>query len=641
MNRQTIIGLVIIGVILFGFSWFQNRQQKQLLEQKRITDSIAKANRPEPSAAQFDTTAMAATVAADSIQLQADPLGESMAAARSAETRTYRVSNDVMDIEFSSLGGVVSDVVLKDYLQYGGGSLHMWKPGSDMFDLVFFIKRGYHDAQVNTHEFNFTCDILAGTEWRDGEESKRVSMKLHIDSLAYVEFLYTIPRNDYMIGYQVNFVGMREMMSNQTSFGIDWSNTGLQNEKGFDNENNFTTISYRFPGESGIEQLGMARAGQSKSKNVTSKVNWVAFKQQFFSSVLIAEDNFDSADMQYYTFQPGDGKIKKFQARFSVPMEKDKTSYDFRMYFGPNKFSQLKQYGLSMERLIPLGGWLIGWVSRIFVIPLFDWLGGHIASFGWIIFIMTLFIKIIIFPMTFTSYRSSAKMRVIKPEVDEINAKYPNKEDAVKKQQATMELYKRAGINPLAGCIPMLIQFPIIIAMFRFFPASIELRQQSLFWADDLSSYDSILTLPFNIPWYGNHVSLFALLMAVSMFFYSLLNFKQQAAQPQMAGMKFMMLYMMPIMMLFWFNSYAAGLCFYYLLSNLFTIGQMYAIRWSIDEGELRRKMLETPRKMKKKSKFQQRYEEALKAQQQGSNKPVKSVNKPVNKPARKPAKKK
>lgn len=615
MNKQTITGLVLIGVILFGFSWYQSRQQQKFTEGKRIQDSIARANTPAPPEAQFDSVI---AVAQSDVEIpQSDPLGKTMAAARNAEKRNFRLSNDVMDIEFSTLGGAVSDVVLKKYKQYGGGPLHMWKQGSELFDLVFFIKKGYNDAQINTAEFNFAYDISGGTEWGVGEEFKKVAMRLPVDSLAYVEFLYTIPRDDYMIDFSVNFVGMEGMISNQSNFEIDWNNISFQNEKGFDNENNFTTISYRFPGESDVEQLGMARAGQSKSKSVTSKVNWVAFKQHFFSSVLVAENNFQGAEMQYYTFQPGDGTIKKFQTRLTVPMERDKMSYDFRMYFGPNDFSQLKQYDIALERIIPLGMWKISaWVSRVFVIPLFGWLGGHIANFGWIIFIMTLIIKIAIFPLTFTSYKSAAKMRIIKPEMDEINARYPNREDAMKKQQALMELNRRAGINPLAGCIPMLIQMPVIIAMFRFFPASIELRQQSLLWADDLSSYDSIIDLPFTIPWYGDHVSLFTLLMAASMFGYSWLNFKQQASQPQMAGMKFMMLYLMPIMMLFWFNSYASGLTFYYMLSNLFTIALMYSARFAINEDKLRKKMLETPRKPKKKSKFMQRYEDALKVQQ-------------------------
>ncbi len=617
MNKQTIIGLVIIGAILFGFSYYQNWQQKKFRETQRIEDSIARANAPEPLppvAPLVDSTGIAAAGVAQ--PPAADPLGETMAAARRSEEQRFSVANDVATYEFSTLGGIIADVVLKDYKKYGGDDLHMWKPGAEQFDVAFFIKHGFRDAQVNTRNFNFTADIPSA-EWSEGEESKKVRMRLPVDSLRYLDFVYTIPRDDYMIRFEVDFAGMGDLMSNQSSFDVDWGNISLQNEKGFDNENNYTTLSYRYPDKKGLEDFGIVRAGGTKEENEPNRVHWVAFKQQFFSSIFIADDAFQGADMAVSTFDPKRevGVVKKFHTKAGVPMESGKTSYGFRMYLGPNKFSQLKKYDIGMERIISLGWMSFGWVTRGLVIPMFNLLGSWGLTIGWIILIMAIVIKLIIFPLTFTSYRSSAKMRVIKPEIDEINARFPDKDDAMKKQQATMELYKRAGINPLAGCIPMLIQFPIIIAVFRFFPVAIELRGQSLWWADDLSSYDSIVNLGFKIPWYGDHISLFALLMAVSMFFYSWLNFKQQSAQPQMAGMKFMMLYLMPAMMLLWFNNYSAGLCYYYLLGNLLTIGQMYGVRFAINEDKLRRRMLETPRKEKKKSGFMQRLEEAQKAQ--------------------------
>lgn len=272
-----------------------------------------------------------------------------------------------------------------------------------------------------------------------------------------------------------------------------------------------------------------------------------------------------------------------------------------------------------MERLIPLGWGIFGWVNRWCVIPVFDFLRNYIPSFGIVILILAVLIRLVISPLTYKSYVSMAKMRLIKPQVDELAKKYPKQEDAMKRQQATMELYKKAGINPMGGCIPLLIQMPILIAVFRFFPASIELRDQSFLWADDLSSYDSVLNLPFSIPFYGDHVSLFALLMALSMFVYSYYNYQQTAsAQPQMAGMKFMMVYMMPVMLLLWFNSYASGLCYYYLLSNLLTIGQTLVIRRMVDDSKIQAIMqANAARKSKgRKSKFQQRYEELMRQQE-------------------------
>ena len=343
----------------------------------------------------------------------------------------------------------------------------------------------------------------------------------------------------------------------------------------------------------------------------------MAFKQQFFSSVLIAGNDFQNGELKYDTYQPGEGRIKDFYAKLSVPFSAQTQSCDFQMYYGPNKYSVLKKYDNGMQRLVPLGGWLIGWINRWIVIPVFDFLGKYIANYGIIILLLTIFIKIIIAPLTYKSYLSSAKMRLLKPDIDALNAKYPDQKDAMKKQQAVMTLYKEAGVSPMGGCLPLLIQFPILVAMFRFFPASIELRGEHFLWADDLSSYDSILQLPFDIPFYGSHVSLFALLMAVSVFISSKINYAQTAqAGPQMAGMKFMMLYMMPVMLLLWFNNYSSGLSYYYLVSNLFTIGQTFAFRYAVNDQKLHQQMKENAKKPKKKSKWQQRYEEMMKEQQ-------------------------
>ena len=308
-----------------------------------------------------------------------------------------------------------------------------------------------------------------------------------------------------------------------------------------------------------------------------------------------------------------------------MPYTPQTESYKFNFYLGPNKFPVLKKLtdadgeSLSLERVIPLGWIFSTYVSRWVVIPLFNFLSKYIESFGLIILILTLVIKLLISPLTYKSYLSTAKMRAVRPELEAINAKYPRQEDAMKKQQATMELYNKAGISPMSGCLPMLIQMPILIAMFRFFPASIELRGQSFLWSDDLSSYDSILDLPFNIPFYGDHISLFCLLMAIVLFGYSYMNYKQTAAtQPQMPGMKFMTVYMMPIMMLFWFNDYASGLCYYYLLSNIITMVMMLAIRYMVDDDKVRAQISTKMANTKgKKSRFQQRYEELMRQQEE------------------------
>ena len=331
--------------------------------------------------------------------------------------------------------------------------------------------------------------------------------------------------------------------------------------------------------------------------------------------------------MSFTTEEAGSGYLKHYTSRMGLNYTPQQSEYNFSIYCGPNKYAVLSDVvgpageSIAMERLIPLGGWLVGWFNRWIVIPVFDFLRNYISSFGIIILILTILVKLLIFPLTYKSYLSSAKMRVIKPEMDALNEKYPRQEDAMKKQQEMMNLYKKAGINPMGGCVPMLIQLPLLWALFRFFPVSIELREQPFLWADDLSAYDSVLNLPFSIPWYGDHVSLFALLMCLTMVGFSYFTYQQQgtANQPGMAGMKFMMVYMMPAMMLFWFNDYASGLCYYYLVSQILTMIIMTSMRHFVDDDKIRY-MIEknsAKRKNSKKSRFQLRYEELMRQQEE------------------------
>ncbi|MEG1935809.1 MAG: membrane protein insertase YidC, partial [Rikenellaceae bacterium] len=311
--------------------------------------------------------------------------------------------------------------------------------------------------------------------------------------------------------------------------------------------------------------------------------------------------------------------IMAFNTNLAVDYSPQTTAYNFGFYFGPNSFAQMKSYDMSFQKLIPLGWGIIRWINRFVIIPSFDFLGHYMTNYGWIIFLLTLFIKLIIFPFTYKSYISMAKMRLLKPEMDSINQKYPKKDDAMKKQQELMALYSKAGVSPMGGCLPMLFQLPVLIAMFRFFPASIELRGEHFLWATDLSSYDSILALPFNIPFYGNHVSLFALLMGVSTFISTKINMAQSGAQnnQQLPGMAFMTTYLMPVMLVVWFNSYSCALSYYYLLSNVVTIGQTYLIRQFVDDKKLHQQMKDNAKKPKKKNRWQQRYDDMIKQQQE------------------------
>ena len=641
MDKKTILGLVAMALVFIGFAYFngkeQQRYQAEMDAYNAYQDSVRRATMPvaeadttyaEAAAQTAEAVAEALTAADAAHDREVEMFGAELVAASEAASEVLTVENDVMQVRFTTRGAQIAGVTLKEYTKYGPKDartepVEMFDSEAERFNLSFFVRRGLHDVKVATADYTFTAEPIK----TEADGTQVVTMRLGVAagaSLVYEYLIYntTAPERDYLIDFRVRLEGMQHYLSNQTSIALDWTSRTFQNERGFENENMNTTLSYRFPDEDSIEELGIGEG--TKSDDTASHIEWVAFKQQFFSSVLIAPELLNGAQMAFETAQPGSGYIKQYSLLSAVSYTPQTTGYDFAFYFGPNKYSVLRkvQVGekpLYLERLIPLGWGIFGWINRWVVIPVFDLLRNHIASFGIIILILAVLIRLIISPLTYKSYVSMAKMRLVKPEMDALAAKYPKQEDAMKRQQATMELYKKAGINPLGGCIPMLIQMPILIAMFRFFPASIELRGESFLWAHDLSSYDSVLNLPFSIPFYGDHISLFALLMAISTFIFSWINYQQTASsQPQMAGMKFMMLYMMPLMLLFWFNSYASGLCYYYLLSNILTIAQTYIVRRMVDDNKIRLAMEANAAKKSKgkKSKFQQRYEELMRMQE-------------------------
>lgn len=619
MDKKSIVGLIIIGLIFFGFSWYSgNQQQKVALERARI-DSINKIELLKTAEVlkQAEQQALAAAPKADSASIAAvkeqeiKTMGSLLYTAMQGTEKTYTLSNDKVIVSLSNKGAQPTSVELKDFKRYDGSPLYLFKKENSLLDLNFFTTQSIKTANFFFEAMTSSSDVVIA------DKQGSLAFRLYVDSLSYVEYCYTLSEGSYMVDFSVDFVNMANHISPlQTDMILDWKNTSPQQERGFTYENQYTTLAYSFPAESNIEELSVST--ESKSENISTKLEWVAFKQQFFSSILISKDNFLNGDLAYTTDKEGSGNIKNFSASLKVPYSLDQTKYEFSFYFGPNDYKLLKSYDSNYQKLIPLGWGIMGWINRFLVIPSFDFLGKFISNYGWIIFFLTLFIKLIIFPFTYKSYLSMAKMRLLKPELDEIGARYPKKEDAMKKQQAMMELYKRAGVSPMGGCLPMLLQLPILVAMFRFFPASIELRQEHFLWATDLSSYDSIFTLPFSIPFYGDHVSLFALLMGVSVFISSKISFAQNSASSQqLPGMQFMMLYLMPIMLLAWFNNYSSGLSYYYLLSNVITIIQSLAFRRFVSDEKLHKRMKDNAKKPQKKSKWMAKYDQMLKQQQQ------------------------
>ena len=624
-NKSTIIGFVLMTLVFVGYMFYANYQgkkQQELQAEAQIEQLAEQASKAlEPTTQADQNTGATATNKSKQNYASTKLVNDA------AKVEEVVVENDVMQIRFSTLGAQIIDVTLKNYTKYAPKEernelVHLFAPESAYFNMSYYLKEEMRNVEVSTVYRNFELLPIENLG-----NKQVVTMRLPIGQ-GSIEHIYTIyneqkAERDYLVDFEVRLNDIAPLMANQKSVAVEWRNRSYKNERSFKNENTYTTLAYHFPGEGDVEDLGISES--SKSDDVAASVDWVSFKQQFFSSALIGRStNLRQPQVSYSTNEAKSGYIKDFALVSSVDYTPQTSAYDFSFYLGPNKFSTLKKLtdnngkSLEMERIIPLGWVFSTYVSRWVVIPVFDFLQKYIASFGLIIFLLTLLVKLVIFPLTYKSYLSTAKMRVIKPQLDAINAKYPRQEDAMKKQQEVMALYNKTGISPMGGCLPMLIQMPILIAMFRFFPASIELRGQSFLWSDDLSSYDSILDLPFNIPFYGDHVSLFCLLMTIVMFVYSYMNYKQQgAAQPQMAGMKFMTVYMMPAMMLFWFNDYASGLCYYYLLSNLITIIQTTVIRLTLDDEKILAKMAARAKNSKgKKSRFQERYEQLLQQQQ-------------------------
>ncbi len=626
-NRQSIIGFILISLIFVGFVVYTNYEQSKY--SRAVADGQIEQFAEQASQALEEAAAQEQPAQGLKAEAPAAKSGAGVVA-DAEKVEEITLENEVMTIRFSTLGAQITDVTLKEYTKYAPKKernelVKLFDPESVRFDMSFYVKNGLNNIKVNTAEHNF----VAAPVVTDGD-AQVVAMTLPVGEDAWLEFVYTLyntlsHERDYLVDFDVRLHNMAPLMSNQTSLGIDWSMRTYQNERSYKNENLYTDVAYHHKGDRDISELGVGT--DSKQESVGSSTDWVAFKQQFFSTTLLARSaDLTYADIAYTTAEEGSGYIKDFSMRSAVPYTLQTDGYKFSFYLGPNKYAILSNVSdvvggeLQLERIIPLGWVISSWISRWVVIPVFDFLCKYISSFGLIILILTLLVRAVTFPLTYKSYLSSAKMRVLKPEIDALNAKYPKQEDAMKKQQAVMELYKKADINPMSGCLPALIQMPIFIAMFRFFPSSIELRGQSFLWSDDLSSYDSVLQLPFNIPFYGDHVSLFALLMAVVFFLYSYINYQQTASsQPQMAGMKFMMVYMMPLMMLFWFNDYASGLCYYYLLSNLFTVVQTMIMRHTLNDAKIHAKIQSNIARNTngKKSRFQQKYDELMRQKEE------------------------
>ena len=607
MDKNSVIGFILIGCVLFGWTYFQGKRAQEAAALQAQRDSVELVNRlaAEAEAAARDSVLAATTP--DSVLAQPSifkdaVLGESYG----VEGGLVSLENDKIAVTFSTKGAKPYSVLVKDYFKYDSTALYVFNPGSAEYSISI-----YAGESIKTGDFNFQVAERTDTS---------VVFRLPFTGGAYIEQRYALSAGSYKVDNTISFIGMQGIIPrNVSSFDLDFSMTIPRQEKGYKNESQYSKLDYYFNGEKKPEEIGR---GRSASKRIDSRLGWFAFQQQFFSAILCAPNEFASGELfiDFFKENDPDRNLMRCAANMRVDFTQGgNVSVPMEFYFGPNHFQTLKSFDRSYEKIIPLGGWLVGWFTKYAIIPMFNFFHKFIGNFGLIILLMTIVIKIVVFPLSYKSFASSAKMQALKPEIDKINEKYPKQEDAMKKQQATMDLYRRAGASPMGGCLPTLLTFPILWAMFRFFPASIELRQQPFLWCHDLSAYDSILDYGTHIPILGDHLSLFALLMAVTMWFYSKMTTASQASSndPTASSMKFMTLWMMPIMMFFICNSLSAALSYYYLLSQLIAMLQTWLIRKSIDPEKILEKARQAEGKPQKKSKWQLRLEEAQRIQQQ------------------------
>ena len=612
MDKNSVIGFVLIAAIFIGFTFFQTKQARKRAELQAQLDSVALveslARQAEvPDQVRNDSlTVDGGASAVPAASIYKDSLLES---ASHAAEQIITLENSKLKVQFTTRGAQPYAVQVKDYKNYDSTDLYLFKPGGAEYSLSL-----YAGEAIRTRDFNFQV----------AEQSdSTLVMRLPFAGGGYIEQKYTLHADSYRVDNLLSFVEMGNVIPrNVTMFDLDFNVTMPRMEKGYKNESQYSKLDYFFTGDKKPSEIGRGRNG---SRRIDSKLSWFAFEQQFFSAIMRAPGEFASGELavSFFPQEDPDRNLMNCSAQMRADLPTGGNgSIPFEFYFGPNHFKTLKAIGNKYEKIIPLGGWLVGWFTRYAIIPMFDFFHRFISSFGLIILLMTIVIKIVVFPLTYKSYASSAKMSALKPELDKLNEKFPhtdNQQEMMKKQQATMELYKRAGVSPMGGCLPTLLTFPILWAMFRFFPASIELRQQPFLWCQDLSAYDAIVDFGQRVPLIGDHVSLFALLMAITMWLYSKMTMSSQPGgnDPNAASMRFMTLWMMPIMMFFICNSLSAALSYYYLLSQLIAIVQTWAIRRSIDKDAILAKVRASMGKPLPKSKWQQRLEEAQRLQEQ------------------------
>jgi YidC/Oxa1 family membrane protein insertase len=618
---NTLIGFLLLGAIMIWWMYNNQPTPEELEAEKAIKQEevIQAETSPEAQVNNEISTQLLDSVALEKQKLQYGMFSYSSTLA-SEENSTTVLENDLLKLVISNKGGQIKEALVKNYIRYDSLPLYIVKDNNASFSINF----GTADNRIlNTKDLYFEPTLT------QNNENQVLSMKLKVSENQYLEYIYEMKPNEYMLNFSVQSRGLNTVLNTNHEPVLDWNLKAYRNEKSIRYENQQAEMYFEKEDEK-IDYLSLSGDDSDNAPDV----NWVAFKQHFFSSILITDNAFENAYLESKNLVQDEDIDTTFTKAFALkaPLKYNNGEFNYAMnwYIGPNDFQILKQYDRNIKEVVNLGWGIFGIINRVIFIPVFNFLQGFISNYGLIIILLTIVVRIIMSPLVYKSYLSSAKMKVLRPEMEELNKKYPGKENAMKRQQETMAIQSKAGVNPLSGCVPALLQMPVFFALFRFFPSSIDLRQKGFLWADDLSAYDSIFTLPFKIPFYGDHVSLFPILASISIFFYMKMSQSQQMSMaqptqegmPDMQKMMKMMMYLSPVMMLVFFNMYASGLSLYYFVSNLLTIFIMLVIKhYIIDEEKIHAIIQENKKKPKKESKFRQRLNEAMKQAQEQQKK--------------------
>jgi len=619
---NSLIGFVLLGAIMIWWMYTNQPTPEEIAaEEKAKTEQIQKANEQKAATANFNNSSDTTIQGTDSLSLakaQAQ-LGAFAHSATLTDAETV-LENDLLKLVISNKGGQIKEALLKNYVTYDSLPLYMIKDNNASFNVNF--------GTLDNRTLN-TKDLLFEPTFSQEGDDQVLSMRLKVSNSQYLEYRYVMKPGEYMVDFNVRSQGLSSTINSSQPATLDWSLDGYRHEKSIRYENQQTEMYYEKEDEK-IDYLSVGGDDDAEENDV----NWVAYKQHFFSTILISDTGFDNAKLETKTLSIDEEVDTTYTKSFSLiaplALNGGELNYNMKWYVGPNDYQILKNYDRNIKEVVNLGWGIFGFINRVVFIPVFNFLQGFIGNYGLIIILLTIVVRIFMSPLVYKSYLSSAKMKVLKPEMEEVNKRLPGKENAMKRQQETMAIQSKAGVSPLSGCIPAVLQMPVFFALFRFFPSNIDLRQKGFLWADDLSAYDSIYELPFHIPMYGSHISLFPILASVAIFFYMRMSQSQQMnmqqptqeGMPDMQKMMKMMMYFSPIMMLVFFNMYASSLSLYYFVSNLLTITIMLVIKhYIIDEDKIHAKIQENKLKPKKESKFKKRLNDAMKQAQEQQEK--------------------